>query len=162
MLKFVNLEKLILKRAKTAAFHLYMQCLEREYDLFPNTNPTPMKNCLERCFQGCWTIKHWCTKHLYFETCLSKCCFFTLLLKSRWFWKRPLLLRAPHVPAPDHSTRREPAGDWPFTPVITRRPLERTLPQGKSLFVQRTGVSLAKKPPPHGSPMPWNNKHRAP
>lgn len=166
MLKFVNSEKLTLKRAKTMAFHLYMQCLEREYYLLPITNPTPMKNCLERCFQGCRTIKH-CLMHKtprLWASPLKMLLFYITVKEQTVLEKTPPLTRSPH-PSPrsqDRSTHREPAIDWPFTPVITTRPLASTLRQGKSLFVQRTGVSLTKKPLPHGSPMPWNNMQCVP
>ena len=162
MLKFVNLEKLILKRAKTAAFHLYMEYLERGSIICSLTLNPPMKNCPERCFQGCWTIKH-CLMHktpLLWDLPL-KMLLFHIVKEQTVLQKIPPLRSSLHLCSRSRYPQRACRG-LALHPVITRRPLERTLPQRKSLFVQRTSVCLAKKPPPHGSSLPWNNKHHVP
>lgn len=60
-----------------------MQCLEREYCLFPGTDLTPMKSCRKDVFKEGEpqdTVGY--TEHLCFETLLSKSCVFTSLLES--------------------------------------------------------------------------------
>lgn len=151
------------QKSKTVAFHLYVEYLERGSIISSPTLTPPMKNCLERCFQGCRTIKH-CLMHktpLLWDLPLKMLLFHNIVKEQTVLEKIPPLRSSLHLCSRSWYPQRACHG-LALHPVITTRPLERTLPQRKSLFVQRTSVCLAKKPPPHGSSMPWNNKHRVP